>query len=51
MCALINDGQGCKSGWVKKSETLVNAKTTWVCKYMLGVVACAWRVKSRAGSQ
>ena len=33
--------QGCKSGLVKKSETLVNASSTWVYKYMLGVVVCA----------
>ena len=29
----------------------VSAQTTWVCKYMLGVVTCAWRVKSGTGSQ
>ena len=47
--------QGCKSGLVKKSETLQLMlklhHSTWMCKYMLGVVACAWRVKSGAGSQ
>ena len=42
--------QGCKSGLVKKSETLVNARSTWVYRYMLAVVTCAWRVKSGAAS-
>ena len=43
--------QGCKLGLVKKSETLVYARSTWVYNYMIGVVACAWRVKSGTGSQ
>ena len=36
---------------MKKSETLVYARSTWVYKYTIGVVACAWRVKSGTGSQ
>ena len=38
---VITKGQGCKSGLVKKSETLVNARSTWVYKYMFGEVICA----------
>ena len=35
--------QGCKSGLVKKiCNSTVNARSTWVYTYMLGVVACAW---------
>ena len=47
---LTNFLQGCKSGLVKKSETLVYARSTWVYKYNY-----AWSgslcLKSGAGSQ